>query len=442
MTLAAPLRPLALLLALIVASCAPQRPAEAGEWNNLFERKEGFGWSGGDAATSIPLPGNRTLWLFGDSYLSGIADGRRDRVEMRFGNTVAIQKNVAPGTPPTPADVRFDWGPPDSNGWLPIDPELLKDPAAPPSAARAAEQHLPVLSWPLHGMVIGNDLVLFSMPVTESECEPCGLFPFKVHGTTITVIRGVNRPYEEWGFRSGAGWDTAHKPRPRFVPHSRGAEALDDATGLLWGTFLMRDAKDPEVVYIYGHRDAKTERVLVVARVMGVKRADDLLDFGRWMFWDGRGFTRDPDRAAAIAGDSEVEASVVPVPSSEGGGFALVQSGNLFSGEIRVAIGKVPWGPFVDRYRLSLADCPVGGYDPKVRQLTYAAKAHPELSTDDELLVSLVTMPLAEDKLPAMVPDPRQYAPRFTYLPWSEITSYAHSSAERCDSRPRGAAAP
>jgi hypothetical protein len=431
MTSRCSLGPVALLVALLAASCAPQRPAEAIEWSSAFERKDGFGWSGGDAADSVPLPGNRILWLFGDSYLGGVANGLRNRVEIRFGNTIAIQENVSGGTPPLPAELRFDWGPPDSNGWLPISRDLLADPAAPPSAKVALERNLTLLSWPLHGLVVGNDLVLFDMPVTSTDCGACGALTFKVHGTVATTIPGVNLPYDQWGVRPGGGWDAAHQPHPRFVPHSRAAEALDDTTGLLWGTFVMRDANDPGAVYVYGHREANKLGTLVVARVPGVDRADDLLDFSRWTFWDGSRWISDPDAAAAVANDSTVEASVVPVPTAEGGGFALVQSADLFKGEIRVALSLNPWGPFVDRYRFSLMDCPVSGFDPKAQQVTYAAKVHPELSTDDELLISLVTVP-REGFGSSILTDPHQYAPRFIHLPWSEIDSYSHSSSERC----------
>jgi hypothetical protein len=422
----------ALLFALLASSCV-QKPAEAVDWGAAFERTDGFGWSGGDAADSVPLPGNRILWIFGDSYVGGVAKGTRQSTEFRFGNTIAIQQNVSGSTAPAPEDMFFDWGPRGSNGWLPIPRELLSDPAAPASAKLALEQNLPLFSWPLHGIVVGDDLVLFNMPVTSNGCEVCGLFPFKVHGTVATVIRSVNLPYDQWGVRPGAGWDAAHQPQPKFVPHARAAEALDDTTGLLWGSFVMRDPSDPTGVYVYGHREANKLGSLVVARVPGVQTADDIMDFPRWTFWDGGTWISDPDAAAAIAGDSGVEASVVPIPEGEGGGFALVQSGNLFTGEIRVAVASEPWGPFVDRYRLSLMDCPVSGFDPKTEQITYAAKAHPELSDDEALLVSLITVP-HDSANSKVVANAVQYTPRFMSIPWVEISEQSHSSPDRCGS--------
>ncbi|MFY0628721.1 MAG: hypothetical protein JXR07_20680, partial [Reichenbachiella sp.] len=37
--------------------------------NANFTREESDAWTGGDATYSIPLSGNRTLWLFGDTFI-------------------------------------------------------------------------------------------------------------------------------------------------------------------------------------------------------------------------------------------------------------------------------------------------------------------------------------------------------------------------------------
>jgi hypothetical protein len=49
------------------------------------------GWYGGDGAYSIPLDARRTLWLFGDTFVSD-DEGRKDRVGMDIvmGNTLAV----------------------------------------------------------------------------------------------------------------------------------------------------------------------------------------------------------------------------------------------------------------------------------------------------------------------------------------------------------------
>src|SRR5262249_32718583 len=43
------------------------QPRPAPEWEAVFARADG--WTGGDGLTTIPLPGDRVLWLFGDSWI-------------------------------------------------------------------------------------------------------------------------------------------------------------------------------------------------------------------------------------------------------------------------------------------------------------------------------------------------------------------------------------
>ncbi len=44
-------------------------------WNAVFDRTDG--WTGADAAGSVDLGDGRTLWLFGDTWISKIRDGKR-----------------------------------------------------------------------------------------------------------------------------------------------------------------------------------------------------------------------------------------------------------------------------------------------------------------------------------------------------------------------------
>ena len=56
-----------------------------------FTRNENDGWTGGDATYSILLPGDRTLWLFGDSFI-GQVNSDRTRSSLRLiNNCLMIQ---------------------------------------------------------------------------------------------------------------------------------------------------------------------------------------------------------------------------------------------------------------------------------------------------------------------------------------------------------------
>ncbi|MGD0279571.1 MAG: DUF4185 domain-containing protein [Smithella sp.] len=83
------------LLILSLFSCAPflsgKYTAEVpqGQCLPVFPDKDG--WYGGDGAYSIKLDRERTLWLFGDTFVDR-EEGRKDRVDMDFiaGTTLAI----------------------------------------------------------------------------------------------------------------------------------------------------------------------------------------------------------------------------------------------------------------------------------------------------------------------------------------------------------------
>jgi len=95
------------------------------EWNEVFRHagQGGGDWNGGDGAMSVELPSlsidgteyRRTFWLYGDSCLGEVVDGRRVHQPGGgvFGNTMAIQyQAVAPDvSPDDPGAIGYrDWG--------------------------------------------------------------------------------------------------------------------------------------------------------------------------------------------------------------------------------------------------------------------------------------------------------------------------------------------
>jgi hypothetical protein len=380
------------------------------------------------------LPERRTLWLFGDSYLGATQASQRVYIETRFGNTIAVQADPADGEMPTEAEngLHFDWASPEVGGWLPIFDGTLTDPAVPASLDAARAIGTVAVSWPLHGTVIENDLILFNAAVTTVPCEGCGKFGFKVHGSTASIVRGVDRPYAEWGFEEHVGWSEADRPTQRFVPHGSAAPSLLEHNGVLWGTFVNADPEEPDTLYVYGHRRTESSNDLVVARITNVLTADDVLAFEHWDLYDGATWSDDPASAATILPDSAVEISIVAVPDpTDGASWVAVHSGvDMFAGRIHVAAAEYPWGPFTDRYVLALADCPVGNFDSTRPPVAYAAKAHPHFTTEDDLLISVILSPFTEDD-GKLVPTDR-YVPRFLRLPWNEVFDHPESSPERC----------
>jgi hypothetical protein len=408
-----------------LASGCQSSVREAAPWNDVFEKRAGQGWNGGDGAYSVSLPAGRTLWLFGDSVLGSVKDGRRTDLDYRFGNTIAVQETPRAGQDPSSASIQFDWAEPSSTGWLPVFEETLEAAAIPESLARARASGRHTVAWPQHGAVVGRDLVLFNAVTTLGGCDDC-LFNFEVHGSIASVITGVDRPYEQWGFRSGIGWAEDSRPRQRFVE-----PGLPSGNGvsLLFGTYVVVDPEQPSALLVYGHRTEGARGALVVARVSPVRQAADVMDYGRWSYWDGQRWAAEPAAARGILAGSAVDVSVSKVPESAGSGWAVVHGGAL-DAAVHVALGASPVGPFTESYVMKLSDCPIQGFDRTRPPIAYATKAHPELSTEDELLISLV---LIETAVEGPQRGSGYYVPRFLHLPWEEILDHRQSSPERCD---------
>ena len=90
---------LSLLIIALVSCCAvweEKRPADFPAAQCLPDFPDKNGWYGGDGAYSIALDKERTLWLFGDTFVAS-ETGRKDRVDMDvvMGTTLAISTCTA-----------------------------------------------------------------------------------------------------------------------------------------------------------------------------------------------------------------------------------------------------------------------------------------------------------------------------------------------------------
>src|ERR1039457_7215774 len=76
-----------------VALCSAAGPAgkAAPEWDALFQREAG--WIGADGAYSIPLGGDTTLWLFSDTFVGKVKEGKRLDACM-INNSIALQRGT------------------------------------------------------------------------------------------------------------------------------------------------------------------------------------------------------------------------------------------------------------------------------------------------------------------------------------------------------------
>ncbi len=72
------------------------------EYDALFTRTEG--WTGADAVYSVALADEVTLWLYGDTWIGDIVDGKHKGAKM-VNNTIALQQGKDPAT----ISVEFFW---------------------------------------------------------------------------------------------------------------------------------------------------------------------------------------------------------------------------------------------------------------------------------------------------------------------------------------------
>lgn len=273
-----------LAIATLGTTC-PDQP----NWDLVFERSsvEGSrGWTGGDGAISIPLPGGGTLWIFGDSYVSGWNSATQQRVfgpgllaDVVFGTTIGVQEGASP---PDPASIRF-YARTGAGEVSDITTGVVGNRIAFFSHAMLGVEPPPgaiSLLWPQGGACLscedpdpGNDRLAVSL-VHLQMCNPQdggeACMPLCLTGASESCTTGFR-------FLSHV---LARIENPRDpVSEWRASTAHTGPSNVVWGaSFVER----PDGLYIFGRRDPD----MVLARA----DVDDLLDQDAWSFWDGSGW--------------------------------------------------------------------------------------------------------------------------------------------------------
>lgn len=173
------------------------------EADRLFRSDET--WLGSDDAYSIPLDGEQTLWLFGDTF-TGAKRGEEGFVR----NSIGIQT----GSDPSSASIRFYGSIFETEQfWL----------------------------WPLHGALIEGKLLVFFMKVRPSRLPSRG-------------------PIEDWrelgnlGFFDVYGWEAMTIDNPKDDPGGwRGSTlASAETAGIVLGAAVIQSS---DGLYVYGWKD-------------------------------------------------------------------------------------------------------------------------------------------------------------------------------------------
>jgi hypothetical protein len=314
----------------VVKSAAP-----APELDALFEQADG--WIGADGAYSVALSPKRTLWLFSDTWVGKVRDGRRTDATI-VNNTVGVQEGISGRVAFTIA--RGENGKPsaliapsDGRGWF----------------------------WLQAGAADRGRLSLFLNQVEKTDDK--SVFGFRSVGLWLGTVADAGKPPESW--------------RVEQVKMPNAVFSKDRI--LAWGAAVLRVGDD---LYVYGADERRgkgpLDRQMVVARVP----ASSVARFAAWRYFRDGEWGEDFRNSSALAGDVATEYSVTPF----GKRYLAVYTERGLSPRILGRTAEQPWGPWSAPFLLY--ECPEMSRDKKV--FCYAAKAHPALSSDRTLVVSYV----------------------------------------------------
>ena len=331
------------LAALATLSGAPAAGSEAArQWPDADQAFQGDArWLGGDAALSVPLGGDRTLWLFGDSFVATSDRGRRSESRM-IRNSIAIQQGRNPRT----ALVRFHW---------------RGDDTSPASFFPDRSDHW---YWPGHGIRLREGpLVIFLFTVIATPGRDLG---FATVGNAIAVIDDPDAAADTW------------QPRIYDIP-TPGFDALP-------ATALLRDGEHIVALAIRQEGTHAGALVGYPAAQLAIGRVDG----AEWWAGAARGWVRETalgaEGPAFVIDDAGAECSLHRDEHSAL--FVHVASYGFGATTIGVRTAPAltgPWSAPRTIYRPPESDGP--------RPAVYAAKAHPQLAGPEaaDLVITYAT---------------------------------------------------
>lgn len=306
-------------------------------------------WTGADAAYSVDLGHDRVLWLFGDTFMGRVVDGKRVGVTMTR-NTVGLQHGHDPST----ARITFHVGatkdgvfpPPGGKGWI----------------------------WPMDGVRTPRGLAVF---LGHFEATSDGsAFGFRARGHALALVANPDAEPEHW--------------RSTMAP-------------LPFDGYGIALTPVGATLHIFGYRDETTGGVLRRSAVLARAPLASPERYDRWRFWDGARWVSDAKLAKPLWDECATELSVHGTGPGGGPPYVAVYTRNGLSPDILVRTAPALTGPWSEArvvYR-----CP----EMKGPVFTYAAKAHREL-VGGEIVATYVTN--AGD-LGTVVSDAALYRPLF-----------------------------
>lgn len=326
--------------------------AAAPELDARFQRTNG--WIGADGSFSVPLSPCKTVWLFSDTIVGKVQDGKRSGAKM-INNSIAIQ---------TRGELPMFFYPTNKAG----EPQSFIKPSR-------GEGHF----WIFHGARNQKGLYFFLHRVKTVNPTPMG---FRIIGLSLGRVKNPDDHPSRWRISQTE------------VPFS----SFADGDRRSFGSAIMEDER---WLYIYGtiNRRSPVVRGTVLARV----EKDDLGNFRDWRFYANGEWSKDCRKVTPILSDAPSESSAFF--DSTLGRYVYLYSQGL-KGRIVACTAPKPTGPWSEP--VELFQCPEMNWSPKV--FCYAAKAHPEIAKPGEWLV---TYAANSHNFFELFTEPRLYWPRF-----------------------------
>lgn len=175
------------------------------------------------------------------------------------------------------------------------------------------------------------------------------------------------------------------------------------------GAAILEETDDA-FLYVFGYADQKNEfsrKDLIAARV----KPESLADFEKWRFWNGTEWGTELTECAFLVKGISPEFSISPIPAGPlAGKFLLVYTRGGISPFVEYRIGESPIGPFGPARELWRVPEHRDGVS------AYNAKAHPALSTSEELIFTHNL-----NRLGQLPRTPSEYRPRFLRVRYADL---------------------
>lgn len=314
----------------VVKSAVPAADLDA-----LFQREDG--WIGADGVYSVALSPKKTLWLFSDTWVGKVRDGRRVDATL-VNNSIGVQDR---------SDGRVSY-------------TIARAPGGKPSALIVPADGRGCF-WPQAGVGDHGKLSFFLNQVERTD--DTGAFGFRPIGLWLGTVADAHKSPEAWHV------EQVKMPNAVFAKEHT----------LTWGAAVLRVGDD---LYVYGTDERRgkgpPDRHMVVARVPMASVGT----FTAWRYYRDGAWNEDHRSPSLLVGGIATEYSVTPL----GKRYLAVYTERGLSARIIGRIADHPWGPW--SAPTVLYECPEMSRDKKL--FCYAAKAHVALSTGREVVVSYV----------------------------------------------------